>query len=235
LNIGGILKKYITFAFFLALLPCLTAQADNSESFLLFKEVAHAQLDTITSDTLTMGILAHNSAFGDDNEAMTERADTLLRSRPTSEVTYAYLRSLDIIRCSQLSIITQWYNEDELKTRVKQNYEAIGQMLKQKSKNDTLLFLHAGVTIEIDGLFPEYLNSVPDEIVKLWDKTKETDSLRIFFLYLLSAKYYYRLSQHTSKSFNLITAQALLDQAKKYSHNSHNKSEIDLWEGRIKE
>jgi hypothetical protein len=118
-------------------------------------------------------------------------------------------------------------------SRVRKSYEDMTVALTQAPGNDTIRFLHAGTAIEIADRFPEFLPDAGDDIKWIESNIAPEDSIRLFFLNLLEAKFYYKRGLLTEERLHFQTAWLFIKKASTLACNKHHLNEVMVWEERI--
>jgi len=225
----------------LVIVAATTASACEPEDCFLFNEDARERFEQLDStEVFTQIVLLTNIAFhkGEEEEHKKARkeAQQLLKplrqnsSSPTLDAYWWALRVMDI---------RDWGGAKKFlggaKGKTREAFDSITVALAQEPENQIIRFIRVNVAIEATKKMSGLLDYALLDLQHLRTVVNQTDTVRIFFVELLSAKCYYWLGIRTSDSSQFIMAEVCLERAWPYACLEFYKQEVQHWRGRIEQ
>jgi len=191
-------------------------------------------------DVFSRVILLNNIAFYRENDGehkkAREKAQKLLKPLhrdSLSSTLDAYWWALRVMEIRDWGRTKQFFKG--AKGKIREAFDGITVALAQEPDNQIIRFIRINVAIEATQKMSGLLDYALLDLQHLRTVVDQTDTVRVFFLELLSAKCYYWLGVRTPDSSQFIMAEAYLDQAWPYACLEFYKQEVKYWRGRIEE
>lgn len=249
--------RFVIFAIVFITIASQQAHACTPTVYFLFGKDAREMLDSLelacSQDYFLMGILAHNISFSDHDDDMTERAKKYFKKcEPNCSeqgLAEAYRGSLKLLEIRDRwgarkvgETILGWIPKIGPSTTIEDAEKAFEELTQARSndqRNVMIRFVRATACVEIaehsQGLLPQ----ARDDLRFLYRFADKSDTVQMFFLELIWAKYEYRKTEHAisnKDSYRIIELMEMLSninnrliRAEKYACTNYHWTEIDIW------
>jgi len=177
--------------------------------------------------------LLTNLAFHNDKESR-KKAQSLikdLRQIDSSAVVLAYWSALRTIEINDWGWFKKWAGSP--KKEIIKVIDSLNVAIQKEQGNSIVRFIRANVSIEVSGHFPEFLTYAYDDLLFLDSQVVNNDEVRLFYIYLLWAKYSYWRGEKIRDNSQFFIAREYLKIAKKYACTSYYRDQIKLWNSRV--
>lgn len=230
------MKKVVVFwSSLFTIIFSANAFACEPEVYFLFGSDAQNLLKRTDSITMMDRLVANTNLAFHKIKGARKQAQLLvdsLRQNDSLALLLAYWGALRIMEIRDWSIFEKLDNYSSLRYEVHLAYDSINAAVTMEPENDLIRFVRVTTALEVSKHYSEFLNYVPADLEWLTVQSGDFDRPRLFYLKLLSAKYYYWAGKRGKKADRQLMygdAKALAESSKQFACRPVYKQQAEYW------